>query len=112
MISRVGAIQRQVIFPAVLNREDLPVALPLVRLHAQVGRTETGKLCHFSRWQKIAAIQNGRLGLNEHAGLLARSLRRSDIGQQNIDHLLQGSLPDAHPSAVCFGRNLYAAVLG
>jgi hypothetical protein len=80
MISRIEAIQRQLIFPAELDREDLPVALPLARLQAQVGRTETGKLCHFGRWQKIAAIQDSLLGLNEYASLLARSLRRRDIG--------------------------------
>jgi hypothetical protein len=35
MIRGIKAIKRQIILPSVLNREDLPVPLPLVRLNFQ-----------------------------------------------------------------------------
>src|SRR5580658_9351613 len=73
-----------------LDGEDLPVPLPLIRLHAQIGRAEAGKSGHFGRGQKISAVQNGSLGLNQHARLLARRLRWSDVGQEYVDDLFQG----------------------
>ena len=75
MVSQVQAVKRQAILSAMLDSEDFPVPLPLVRLYAQVGRTEAGESGHFGRWQKISAIRDGGLVFNQHASLLARCLR-------------------------------------
>jgi hypothetical protein len=73
----------------VLDGEDLPVALPFVRLHAQVGGAEAGQQRHLGRREKIPAVEDGGFDLDEHARLVARRLRWRHIGQKNIDDLLE-----------------------
>jgi len=90
MVSRIEAIERQVILSAMPDSEDFPVPFPLVRLHAEVTGAEAGKLRDFGGGQKISAVQNGRLGFDEHTGLVACCFRRSDVRQQDVDHLFQG----------------------
>jgi hypothetical protein len=64
MVCWIEAVQRQAILLAVLDRKDLPVAFPIFRLHAQIGRAEPSEARHFDGWQKIATAEDGRFGLD------------------------------------------------
>ncbi len=61
--SRIEWIKRQIILLIVPDHKNLPVLLPPVRQHAQIGRTEASKLRNRGRGEKIPAVEDGGFGL-------------------------------------------------
>jgi hypothetical protein len=70
------------------------------------------QLRNFSRWQKIAAIQDGHLGLNEHAGCSRAAFDGLTSINSTLTIFFGVFLLALIPPAIRFGRHLDAVVGG
>src|ERR1700677_1950962 len=89
IVVRIEPIQRKKIVSLVLDREDCPVPLPLVRLYAWIGSAVAGQLRNFTRGNEIATFQDRRSGIDEHARLRHRGLGGSHVGKQRAEDLFE-----------------------
>src|SRR5579875_1710228 len=67
MVIRMQSIQREVFLSPMLDREDVPVAVPIVQLRTRIAGAKTGELRHLGRREKIPTVEDVGLGVNNHS---------------------------------------------